>query len=214
MLLIKRFTFSICCLSLFMLASLPLQASIVSADDPVFGIGSITRDTDTGLEWLDLHHSSGRTLADVVLQFGQGGDFEGFRYASLLEVDTLFQHFGLELTDGVERVEYFPLANTLFSFLGTTSTAPGVGEVAFGVTNTPGPIGNFRIAMVQTTIFNFPEKGLAIASDAFPSTFRADQVSSHWLVREAAVVPLPPALLMFTSALLVLRLGFPRNTSN
>ena len=32
----------------------PSHAVLIGVDDPVFGVGAITLDTDSGLEWLDL----------------------------------------------------------------------------------------------------------------------------------------------------------------
>jgi hypothetical protein len=66
------------------------SAALLEADDPVFGPGAITRDADTGLDWLDLRQSKLRWFDDVSSQFGDGGDFEGFRYATAAELNVLF----------------------------------------------------------------------------------------------------------------------------
>ena len=52
---------------------------------------NITFDSSTGLEWLDLDVSVGRTFNDLSgvdgsNEFIGGGDFEGFRYATRLEL--------------------------------------------------------------------------------------------------------------------------------
>jgi len=52
---------------------------------------NITRDTTTQLEWLDLDVSAGRTFDDLIgsdgsNEFAAGGDFEGFRYATNVEL--------------------------------------------------------------------------------------------------------------------------------
>ena len=71
------------------------QAAIFLIDDPTLGISAdglnLTRDTSTGLEWLDLDLSVGRTFNDLTgvdgtNEFIAGGDFAGFRYATHLEL--------------------------------------------------------------------------------------------------------------------------------
>lgn len=56
--------------------------------------GFYTTDTETGLDWLDLTQSTNRSWSDVTSQFSVGGDFEGWRYAQLGEVITLYDHAG------------------------------------------------------------------------------------------------------------------------
>ncbi len=60
-------------------------AGVMSADDTVFGIGALTRDTDQMLDFLDVTRSTSRSVVDVSGELGAGGDFEGFRYATLAE---------------------------------------------------------------------------------------------------------------------------------
>ena len=55
----------------------------------------LTYDTDWGLYWLDLNRSAGMSFDYVESQFGPGGQFEGFRHASLSEVASLFLNGGL-----------------------------------------------------------------------------------------------------------------------
>lgn len=66
------------------------QASVISVGDSIFGNDSVTLDTGSGLEWLDVTLSLGRSYNDVSTEFGMDGDFEGFRYATGLEFETLF----------------------------------------------------------------------------------------------------------------------------
>src|SRR5262245_39376335 len=71
------------------------SGQVLSADDPVYGVGSITRDMATGLDWLDLTLTQNRTVPDVVSQFGVGGQFAGFRYATSTEVFQFFTDAGI-----------------------------------------------------------------------------------------------------------------------
>jgi len=83
-----------CALALLITANFPNQAgaALVSASDPVFGADSLTIDTDTNLAWLDLTFTDARSFDDVSSEFGAGGEFEGYRYATEGEVLTFFSH--------------------------------------------------------------------------------------------------------------------------
>lgn len=75
----------------------PTQAALISMNS-LYGNNSITRDTATGLEWLDpflgASHGTGGTqfwtYDQVKNEFGAGGLFEGFRFASRSDLETLF----------------------------------------------------------------------------------------------------------------------------
>ena len=71
-----------------------VNAALMSADDAVFGIGSITRDTASGLEWLDLTKSSGISYSYVSTRLGSGQEFDGWRYAASTDVETFFNNAG------------------------------------------------------------------------------------------------------------------------
>src|SRR5678816_4482770 len=81
------------------LIALDARATLVELDDPQFGPASITRDTEQGLDWLDVPISAGRSYNDVSTQFGVGGDFEGFRYATKDEVRDLLIAVGVTAID-------------------------------------------------------------------------------------------------------------------
>lgn len=68
------------------------NAAIISVSDSIFGADSVTRDTVSDLEWLDVTLSINRSYNDVSSQFGSGGDFEGWRYATGIEFATLWDN--------------------------------------------------------------------------------------------------------------------------
>lgn len=57
--------------------------------------GLQTYDTQSGLEWLDLSQTRGLSFTEVSAQFGAGGLYDGYRYASSIEAQTLLGQFGL-----------------------------------------------------------------------------------------------------------------------
>lgn len=74
---------------LFVTSFSSVKAQISVVDDPLYGVGSLTRDAAQGLDFLDVPLTSGRSFAEVSEQLGEGGEFEGFRFASEAEVLTL-----------------------------------------------------------------------------------------------------------------------------
>lgn len=103
-------------LVLIFISTTSSHASIVLVNDPNLGISAdgfnITRDTSTGLEWLDLDLSVGRKFDDLTgvdgsNEFLTGGDFEGFRYATHLELTGAVN--GLSLTVFTKVSESHPL---------------------------------------------------------------------------------------------------------
>lgn len=83
-------------LSLF--AAAPVNAALINVDWQSAGDGLLVRDTDTGLEWLKLTKTVGRSYTQVAGQFAAGGEFAGLRYASNAEVVDLFDEFGISLS--------------------------------------------------------------------------------------------------------------------
>lgn len=79
------------------LAGLSMAAS-VSASAAIIDLGNITRDTDTGLDWLDVTVTRGMAYNQVFPQT-QSGVFEGWRYATLAELDQLISNFGYVAVD-------------------------------------------------------------------------------------------------------------------
>ena len=78
------------CLALLLSGMSTASGALLSLNDATHGPDSITRDTATGLEWLDLTLSTNRSYNDVSSQLGVGGDYAGFRYATAAELTTLF----------------------------------------------------------------------------------------------------------------------------
>ncbi len=176
-------------------------AGVMSVDDiGGFGVGALTRDTDQMLDFLDVDLSIFRSFDDVSGQFGVGGDFDGFRYATETEWATLINNFGgfpeipvPILTPGIfyDNVPGDPLTG-LRSMLGETGVGGSAGT--FGILDGPDLIGGAmfgpsRPGQLGTTV---------------RTTGRSDQAikaqQGHWLVRdvpetpEVGVVPEPTTI--------------------
>ena len=78
-----------------LLTGLPAKANLIEANDPRFGLNSLTVDTTTGLAWLDLTASAGLSYQQVLADTQPGGIFSGFRFAKAPEVLTLYASAGI-----------------------------------------------------------------------------------------------------------------------
>lgn len=67
------------------------NAGLIEKDWNSSGDGLITLDTDTNFEWLDLSQTLGMNFNTVNSRLGAGGKFEGFRYATGTEYETLWR---------------------------------------------------------------------------------------------------------------------------
>ena len=67
----------------------------LAAEADIVDLGLITRDTATGLDWLDLTETNNRSFDDVSSKLGAGQEFEGWRYATRDEVAEFWMHLGI-----------------------------------------------------------------------------------------------------------------------
>jgi len=96
---------------------------VQNANATIIDSGTYLTDTDTGLDWLDVTASQGRTYKDVSNQFGTGGDFEGWEYATGNQFNTLVSNY-VGLATPIATTEKFIHAegaiDGLVSLLGST----------------------------------------------------------------------------------------------
>lgn len=173
---------------LFSLTHNYAAAGLISIDDANFGAGALTRDTVSGLDWLDLTLSINRTFIDVSSQFGPSGDFDGFRYATNAEIADFWTAAGIPDIGSMTAANIAPAQN-LMDLIGSTSFQVGIGDgreaLAIGA--------NAFRSDLDGVIFGGPTIKAVVAD--FQSGNAATTVG-HWLVREnaAAAVPEPSSL--------------------
>jgi hypothetical protein len=186
-------------------------AALVSVDDPVFGIGAITRDTATGLEWLDVSLSNDRSFLDVAGQFGMGGDFEGFRHATGMELIQLYSNAGIPDIDvfGGSTANLAPVMG-LIDLVGHTrsqgeylETFGLVDDIAFQSLRFSGDL-DFL------TINSSPAYAAMVLNGFARSETIAFDFVGHWLVRP---VPVPSSFILLTTGLALLGGIIRRNKS-
>jgi hypothetical protein len=180
------------------------HAALVSQDS-TWGVGSITLDDSTGLQWLDVNLSTGISYNTMQTAQASGGLYEGFRYATATEVDTLFSHAGIPDINSGSAANFTP-AQALVNLVGnTTGSTPGD---TFGITGSPD---GFVQAAGILDYYLSEGVGFYKASTTslgYGSSFTADTVG-HWLISETPItpVPVPAAWLLFSSALGLLTLS-------
>lgn len=108
-----------------LLGSRSSPGALVSVNSPQFGADTLTRDTATGLEWLDLTVTLNRSFNNVSARLAPGRLYDGFRYATLEEVEALWAGAGI-----TDRSGGFSSANVagvmqLVALMGETNTANG-----------------------------------------------------------------------------------------
>ncbi len=68
----------------------------------VTGDGNVTIDASTNLAWLDLTLTKGLSYNDVLPMLNAGGDFAGYRVASLNELVSFWEHAGITVPNNAE----------------------------------------------------------------------------------------------------------------
>jgi len=188
--------------------------------------GSYLTDTKTGLDWLDVTTSVNQSYDYVNGQFGLGGEYEGWRFASGSQFNELVNHYtGSSISAGNygKIVHAENKIDSLVDLFGSTLDAFYYNEVGKshdeyyslaegeGLDYTAGwvsDVGNltsgpsFWIAVVyDNDIANAPDLTRA-HNDYFPSGYSNYSLGSY-LVRDALVTtPIPAAVFMFAPALL------------
>lgn len=160
--------------------------------------GDYLQDNTSGLQWMDVPGTKGRSWNDVNSHFGAGGDFEGWRFATRIELGALISNWtGIEpnLDLGMTELED-DLIDGLLQALGPTSQTPEGDEVSIAGFLFDAPSGS-------------PERRYtAFLADDDSQVGRPDYVwlngnehadwrqsaTGSFLVRPASPVPAPAAL--------------------
>lgn len=185
--------------ALFMLClvlAVPSHAALLSVDDSVFGAGSVTLDTATNLEWLDMSKSYGNTRSYLQSSFGEGGTFEGWRYATADEVIALIQNAGIAIGQYLtaDQVSFTAITDFCLLMDTTTSSQSGYSQMSSQLS-----IGEkYGLDMViygGTYTYSTGNLGGSVGTSS---------TISSWLVRDAQAssVPIPGAVWLLGSGLM------------
>lgn len=169
------------------------QAALMSIDDANYGINSLTFDTDTNLEWLDITLTINRSYTEIKNELGIGGEYEGFRYASQSEVETLWANAGIFDYSNTYVPENFEPIKGLIPLFGATASSD-ITAFTIGIYEGLTLGGYQRTASLQYRDDIFAGK----ANLAFSGVTQNFKGASHgsYLLRTASV-PLPPTPILF-----------------
>lgn len=177
------------------------NAALVSRDLYTAGDGLITYDTVSKLEWLDVAQTAARSWNDVSSQFGAGGDFAGWSYATRSQTSALYTQLGFNWSfdfrpnDPSFRTSY----NTLISlFGGEKTTSPGNYRFRAMYADPYSPTNPGWIPYVEITTSDQILGGRFFV-ETHEQTPSALNINSY-LVRSE--VPVPAAVWLFGSSLL------------
>lgn len=192
------------------------DAALVSVNDGAFGANSFTRDTATGLAWLDISHSDGLTFQYVASQLGPSGAFAGLRHATAAELNQLILHAGvnpalpglLNLT-AVQNFETLVGGPTGTQSLGGGGISLGSRTVTFGMTSDaagPSAVNYGGVAHTNSTLLGGPG-GFSVPNAGSQHIATADPLVGHWLVRP---VPEPATGVLLAAGALLAVVGHIR----
>ncbi len=180
------------------IAALLCLGALQSANAALIDSGSFLTDTTSTLDWLDVTTTQGQSYNDVLSQLGAGGAYDGWRYATTAEVQTLVENTtGLPvLNPGQTAFTGNPLAN-LVTMLGDTEQG-GSWKAVLGMTSDSGSSGtvysNRLLTYVPSSTFD-DYSYLEYGSQTMSSTY--SHIGS-FLVRNTAVgVPEPASMALF-----------------
>lgn len=193
----------ICLLSITTKAS----ATLLSLDDVTYGAGAFTKDTDTGLQWLDLSLTLNESMNSIKSKSVIGGSYFGLRYATQDEVWTLFSDAGISPIGGTSYTKAsYDTARGLLDLMVSENM-----DVIHGITGT-GPVNQNDVYIAAYLYVNADTSRDCFYSSSNISAFNSSiQFTSNsqesylgsFLVRDApdAPVPEPATFLLLSSAL-------------
>lgn len=189
------------------------RASLLEVDYLSAGDKLLTRDTVSNLEWLDLTRTLDISYTDMLAQLGPGGLYEGFRYATVADIDNLQVNAGLRpgLFLSTSPVEV-NITVDLLDKLGITRLPNSSGSYgSWGITGTPfAPTTTIDDRIMRDFRISFAGVGMS-TNQGVISDIGSSQETGSWLIRETpSPVPLPGGLILFISGV-ALVLGFRRN---
>ena len=173
---------------------------------------TFTTDTDTGLNWLDFSFTINKSRDYILTQFIDGGEFDGYRYATDMEVVNLWSNFGFDLST-IQPGTHGDASDGLIeasNLLGNTSNLFDPNSFDYGtigVTENVSLSGanNYNVLGVYHTLPVNVTTHLSIQNPGYVDSSIVT-AAGHYLIADTypavSTVPVPAAAWLFGSALL------------
>jgi len=178
-------------------------------------------DSVSGLDWLDITATQGLSFNTVSAEFGVGGLYEGWRYATSLEFDNLVTNWtGTTSSGNLYAYRYFSEASdtvdNLVITLGNTNTAntsndPLLTNYSYGLTADAATGGKATLAMLYDYDERIQPQDYANARYFSALPDEAKPNFGSFLVRQTSV-PEGATIILFAIGLLGLLGGARRKT--
>ncbi len=174
-------------------------ASLISINSTTFGSNALTKDTSSGLNWLDLNLSKNYSYNQLKIETAAGGLFDGFRLASQHEVQQLFVSAQLPAMESYTN--NFTAINSFINLIGYTSRPSYHSYLqTFGITSTGGSLESLHKVVGLNFMYKDGEPTYYLSQ----SVNMGDHVNSlsrgAWLVQ----VPEVPVMPLILSGLFIL----------
>ncbi len=159
-------------------------------------LGIVTRDTDTGLDWLDMSLSKGLSAAQIMAGIDSTClSCQGWRHATLAEIQTLLEHAGMTPPFGGSSLWNYVGAQLIINLLGNTgsnTTPPCASNVyiqAFAGEGPPNLPGRLYTPVVITSVCPGGNVGGANLPGPIVAYFVASPIMGNWLVKPSIEPP-------------------------
>ena len=184
------------------------SAALISQDDSTFGSGAFTKDTNTGLQWLDLSLTLNESMNYIKSNSGAGGSYSGLRYATQDEVIQFFFNAGISPVIGTSYTKTgYDAGRGLLDLMGLNHNC-----VMYGITGT-GPVNQYDVYIgayiyvdadaSDNSYITSSNIGAYTQSVPFTSTYQEPYLGS-FLVRDTPVEPVPePSTFLLLAPVLV-----------
>jgi hypothetical protein len=197
--------------------TLAFSSAAFAASTNFIDNNTYTTDTISGLDWLDVTATQGKSYDDVSGQFGVGGNFKGYRYATGTDFNALITNYtgvAIGTTDYNRQFFFNEELKTLTALLGCTSRSTCYAQINGRIADQPpGPL---TTEGYVATIILFAG-GDYVQTTAHRTTLERDydgSTSGSFLVRDTLITtPIPAAAFMFAPALLGF-IGLRRRAKN
>lgn len=178
------------------------QATLLDGNDTTF---SWTSDSVTGLDWLDMSFTDNRSYFDVSNKMGTGEEFAGWRYATIQEIVTFWEHAtGGTFTGDGTYVAYDGWTDLVAAYVGYTEQSGA--DYVFGLTAEASSIpGGYQVvARLKDYQPYLPSYAPDEAhTGGYQSIYQPETLIASWLVRDVtpttgggAPVPEPATMLL------------------